>query len=112
MGSRPRRVAFVEMASIVLLVGLFALMYFLFIRPQQRKLREHRELLSALDVGDEVLTNSGIYGVVSEFDGDTVFLAVADDVELKMSRESIAAIISFDEADTDTDTESESDVDG
>jgi len=65
-------------------------MYFLMVRPQQRKAREHRALLDSLDVGDEVVTASGLYGMVTDFDGGTVFIEIADGVEIKISRETIA----------------------
>lgn len=71
---------------IVIMVGMWALL----ILPQQRRTKAHRELLASLDVGDEVLTTSGMYGTIVEFDGDTVFLAVNDALEIKITKASIA----------------------
>ena len=47
-------------------------MYFLMIRPQRRRMREQQALQSSLEVGDEVITNSGIYGFITGFDGDVL----------------------------------------
>ncbi len=65
-------------------------MYFFMVRPQQRKAREHRALLESLDLGDEVITASGLYGMVTDFDGGTVFIEISDGVEVKISRDTIA----------------------
>ena len=65
---------------------LLVIMYLLILRPQQKRLKEQRAMLSVLDVGDDVRTDSGIYGTISDLDGDTVFLMVADGVEIKISK--------------------------
>jgi len=85
--------------SLLIIPVFFVLIWVLMIRPQQKRMKEHRALLAALEVGDEVLTSAGFYGVVTEFDGPTVFLEVADGVEIKISRESITELVSYDEAD-------------
>ena len=71
---------------IVIMVAMWALL----ILPQQRRTKAHREMLSQLEPGDEVLTSSGIYGTIAEFDGETVFLAVNDANEIKITKASIA----------------------
>lgn len=65
-------------------------MYFFMIRPQQKKARLHRDLLDSLDIGDEVITASGLYGMITDFDGGTVFIEISDGVEIKISRDTIA----------------------
>ncbi len=65
-------------------------MYFFMIRPQQKKSRLHRDLLDSLDIGDEVITASGLYGMITDFDGGTVFIEISDGVEIKISRDTIA----------------------
>ena len=77
--------------------------YFLMIRPQQRKQRDHRALIEALDVGDEVITASGLYGMITDFDGGTVFIEISDGVEIKISRETIANKIVYSDIDVDGD---------
>jgi len=58
--------------------------------PQRRQMKEQRELLASLAEGDAVVTNAGIYGVVTELDGDVMFLEVAEGIELKMSKAAVA----------------------
>tara|TARA_B100000700_G_scaffold281471_1_gene332212 strand:- start:861 stop:1082 length:222 start_codon:yes stop_codon:yes gene_type:complete len=72
-------------------------MYFLILRPQQKRVKDQRAMLNVIDVGDDVRTDSGIYGTISDLDGDTVFLMVADGVEIKISKASIAEMIKYDE---------------
>lgn len=85
----------------ILLPALVVLMYVLLIRPQQKRAKEHRDLMNAIDVGDDVVTSGGIYGRVSELDGETIFLQVTDSVELKVTRESVAGVVSYDDDDSD-----------
>ena len=67
-----------------------AAMYFLMIRPQRRRMRQTADLQRSIGEGDEVLTTSGMYGFVTAIDGDTVWLSIADDVEIRISRSAIA----------------------
>ncbi len=83
--------------GILILPALILVMYFMLIRPQQRRMKEHRELLSNLDVGDDVVTAAGIYGRVSDLDGETIFLQVSDTVELKVTKESVVGLVSYDD---------------
>tara|TARA_Y100000817_G_scaffold230443_1_gene182886 strand:+ start:453 stop:713 length:261 start_codon:yes stop_codon:yes gene_type:complete len=76
---------------------LLVIMYLLILRPQQKRMKEQRAMLSVIDVGDDVRTDSGIYGTISDLDGDTVFLMVADGVEIKISKASIAEMIRYDD---------------
>jgi preprotein translocase subunit YajC len=64
-------------------------MYFLMIRPQRRRMREQQTLQSSLGIGDEVITTSGIYGFITGFDGDRVWIEVDDDVQLRVARAAI-----------------------
>jgi len=76
--------------SLIIMVAMFALLWIFLLLPQQRRAKEHRTMLTQLQVGDEVLTAAGMYGSITEFDGQTVFLAVSDNLEVKVTRESIA----------------------
>ena len=71
-----------------LIIGLA--MYFLLIRPQRRRMRESQNLLSSLSDGDEVITNGGVYGFINAIDGDTVWLDIADNVEIRVHRSAIS----------------------
>ena len=74
------------------LILMFAIFYFLLIRPQQKKAKEHRELLSALKVGDNVMTNGGLYGKVTGLKENVVTVEIAPKVRVKVSRGSIAGL--------------------
>lgn len=82
-----------EMFQIVFLVGLFVLFYFIAIRPQRKRQKEHAEMVSGLNKGDEVVTSSGILGKISRLEDNFVVLQVADNVELKFQRSYIGAVL-------------------
>lgn len=86
------------MEALVFPALLFLVMYFVLIRPQQRQAKETRALMASLAVGDEVVTTSGIHGFINSLEETVVWLEVAGDVELKMSRSAIAGKI-VDDAD-------------
>ena len=75
---------------------LLLLMYLMILRPQQKARKVQAAMLANLDVGDDVVTDSGIYGTVSDLDGGTVFLMVADGIELKIGKANIAKLITYD----------------
>jgi preprotein translocase subunit YajC len=76
--------------SLVFLLPLVAAMVWLMIVPQRRQLKQQQQLLRSVEEGDAVVTNAGIYGVITELDDDVIYLEVAEGIELKMSRASIA----------------------
>jgi preprotein translocase subunit YajC len=78
------------MAALLPILLLVVLMYFLLIRPQQRRMREQQALLSAVAEGDEVLTSSGMYGFITAMDGDTVWVEIAEGVEVRLAKAAIA----------------------
>jgi preprotein translocase subunit YajC len=82
-----------ELFNIALLIGLFVFFYFIAIRPQRKRQKEHAEMLSALAKGDEVVTVSGILGKVIRIEDDFVVLQVTDNVELKFQRAAISAVV-------------------
>ncbi len=82
-----------EMFQIVFLVGLFALFYFIAIRPQRKRQKEHAAMVSALGKGDEVVTSSGILGRITSLDDNYMVLNVANNVELKFQRIHVHAVL-------------------
>ena len=81
--------------AILPLVLIFIVFYFLLIRPQQKKMKQHRETLSAIRRGDRVVTGGGIMGLVSKVDDEEqVTVEIAKDVKVKVRRELISAVIS------------------
>ena len=91
--------------SVIVLVVLMGALYAFMILPQQKRMKAHQALVSSLAEGDLVVTNAGIYGAIAEVEGDVVWLEVAPDVELKISRASIAERVSDDDDDDDDDDE-------
>jgi preprotein translocase subunit YajC len=75
------------------LVGLFVVMYFLMIRPQMKRAKEHKAMLGKLSRGDEVLTTGGIAGVVAEIGENFVTVEVADGVKLRVQKAAIANVL-------------------
>jgi preprotein translocase subunit YajC len=88
----------------ILLLIPFA-MYFFMIRPQRRRMREQQELQRSIQVGDEVVTTSGVYGTITGEDGDSRFwLEIDDDVQIRIARAAISGKASLDEG-TDVDAD-------
>lgn len=71
------------------LVIMFVLMYFLFIRPQQKRAKEHKTMLGELKVGDEVVTNGGVLGKVKSVDDSFATLEIAKEVVVKVQKQGI-----------------------
>lgn len=90
--------------SLVPMVLIFVVFYFLLIRPQEKKRRNQETLVSGVKKGEEVMTNSGLFGVISKInDSDnTVMLQIAKDVEIKVLKTSIADIVSRSKKPEDT----------
>lgn len=73
---------------IMLLLIMFAA-YFLLLRPQRRRQRQMATLQSSIEVGDEVMTTSGMYGFVTGFEGEIAWLEVDDNVQIRVARQAI-----------------------
>ena len=82
-----------EMFQILFLVGLFVLFYFIAIRPQRKRQKEHTDMVSTLGKGDEVVTSSGILGKVTSLDDNYLVLNVANNVEMKFQRVHVHAVL-------------------
>ena len=74
-------------------IALIAIMYFFMIRPQMKRQKEHRAMLDKLAKGDEVLTNGGIAGVVTDIGENFVTVEVADNVRLRIQKGAIANVL-------------------
>ncbi|MFN2590020.1 MAG: preprotein translocase subunit YajC [Actinomycetota bacterium] len=90
---------------LVLMGGIF---YFLLIRPQQRRQRQQRELIQAVDIGDEVLTIGGIFGTVRRITDDEITIEVSPGVEMRLLKTAIARRLTFEDAVPDESDEEES----
>ncbi|MEM8822396.1 MAG: preprotein translocase subunit YajC [Pseudomonadota bacterium] len=82
-------------ASFIPLILIFAIMYFLLIRPQQKKLKEHKAMVEALRRGDQVVTQGGVIGKVSKVkDDNELEVEIADGVKIRVVRSTIAQVLS------------------
>jgi preprotein translocase subunit YajC len=76
---------------VIVLVALFALMWFLLIRPQRRRATEQLEMQDKLRVGDEILTAGGIHGTIKAIEGDIVHVEIAPGTLVRVDRRAVAA---------------------
>jgi preprotein translocase subunit YajC len=81
------------LGSLLLPFLLIGVMYFLMIRPQMKRAKEHRAMLEKLARGDEVLTNGGVAGVVADIGENFVSVEVADGVKLRVQKAAIANVL-------------------
>ena len=75
------------------IILMFAVLYFLMVRPQMKKAKEHKALLEALSKGDEVVTQGGLAGRISKVGDDFVSIAIADNVEIQMQKGAISLVL-------------------
>ncbi|OQX65270.1 MAG: preprotein translocase subunit YajC [Desulfococcus sp. 4484_242] len=80
-------------SAFIPLILMFAIFYFLLIRPQQKKAKAHKQLLASIKKGDRVVSSGGLHGVVTGLTDDVVTMEIAPKVRVKVSRGSIAGII-------------------
>lgn len=81
-----------QFQGLIPLVFMFAIFYFLLIRPQQKKAKEHRALLEALKRGDQVVTAGGMHGKVTALDDQVVTLEIAPGVNVRINKGYIASV--------------------
>jgi preprotein translocase subunit YajC len=87
-GAQPN--AFVQLLPLVL---IFVVFYFLLIRPQSKRAKEHKAMVAALAVGDEVVTSGGILGRVTETGEQFLTVEIAEGVRVKVQRHTVGAIL-------------------
>ena len=87
-GAQPN--AFVQLAPLVL---IFVVFYFLLIRPQAKRAKEHKAMVAALAVGDEVVTAGGILGKVTETGDQFLTVELAEGVRVKIQRHTVGAVL-------------------
>jgi preprotein translocase subunit YajC len=79
------------------LILMFAIFYFLLIRPQQKKAKAHKQMLSSVRKGDKIVSSGGLHGLVTGVTDDVITMEIAPKVRVKISRGSIAGILRRDE---------------
>jgi preprotein translocase subunit YajC len=83
-----------DLISLMPLLLIFVVFYFLLIRPQQKKMKQHREMIGALKRGDRVLTAGGIIGTVTKVQGDSELqVEIAEGVRVKVARATISEVL-------------------
>jgi preprotein translocase subunit YajC len=80
------------LGSLIPLVIIFVIFYFLLIKPQQKRAKEHKKMIENLKKGDKVITSGGIYGVVEAVGNNTVTVKVAENVKVKLGKAYIAVL--------------------
>jgi preprotein translocase subunit YajC len=83
----------VELVSLLPIVGIAFLFWFLIIRPASKRQKELSRMQGALEIGDDVMLSSGIFGTLAALDGDNVQVLVADGVTIKVARGAIANVV-------------------
>lgn len=91
MGNNP------QIVSLLYIVALFAILYFLMIRPQQQRQKKHQEMLKNVKVDDRVITIGGIYGTIVKIKDNSIVLRVADNVRIEFLKSAISQVTSREE---------------
>lgn len=79
-------------STLVMFGAIFAIFYFMIIRPQQKRAKEKAKLISGIQKGDKVVTLSGIHGTVDTVEDKTVLVKVADNVKMKFEKSAIGVV--------------------
>jgi preprotein translocase subunit YajC len=102
------------MSGLLVIGLLFAVFWFMMIRPQRARAREQQELITSLEPGDEIVTAGGLYGVITEVDGEVLHIEIADGLVVRTARNAVAGIVEplddeEDEPDDEEDAEGDAD---
>ena len=81
------------MQFLIIMVLMLGVMYVLMIRPQRQRQAQQQSMIDGASVGDDVLTTGGIYGTISEAEGDDIVVEIANGVTVHMTRRGIAAVL-------------------
>jgi len=79
-------------SAFIPLILMFAIFYFLLIRPQQKKTKQHREMISSLKKGDRIITSGGIHGRITGASDTTLTVEIAEKVRVKVNRANVMAL--------------------
>jgi preprotein translocase subunit YajC len=90
---------------LIIMVLMLGVMYVLMIRPQRQRQAQQQSMIDGANVGDDVLTTGGIYGTISEVEGDDIVVEIADGVTVHMTRRGIAAVLPPESDEDDDDDE-------
>ncbi len=80
--------------ELILMMGVFfAIMYFMIIRPQQKRTKEHKNMLEALGKGDEIVTGGGLLGKISKISDNFVEIEIAENTRVKVQKQAVATVM-------------------
>ena len=82
-----------SMFSFVMIIAIFVLFYFMLIRPQNKRAKEHRELLNSLQKGDEIVTSGGVLGKIVTISENYIKVSIAEGVEINVQRGSVSSVL-------------------
>ncbi|HEX9888853.1 MAG TPA: preprotein translocase subunit YajC [Nitriliruptorales bacterium] len=97
--------------NLLLLLGFLGIMYFVMIRPQQKRQKQHAAMLGSISVGDDVITIGGMHGRVDAVGDDHLDLEVTDDVVLRFQKSAISKVLTAPSVDADADADAVADMD-
>lgn len=92
-----------QMITWLYIAGLFVILYFLMIRPQQQRQKRHQEMIRGLNTDDRVITIGGIYGTIVKIKDKSLVLKVADNVRMEFLKTAIAEVINKEEGEQGND---------
>ena len=92
------------MASLILLLAMFVLLWVLLIRPQRQRQQKQQNLLSSVEPGDEVLTVGGLYGIVRDIDEeDDLIVEIAEGIQVRIARRAVGGVVKPEDEDDELD---------
>lgn len=92
------------LTTLLLLLAMLGVFYFVVIRPQRKQQQEHQELVESLTVGDDVITFGGLHGTIVALDDETVDLEVTDDIVIRYERQSVGRVVNREVAEASRDS--------
>ncbi len=96
------------MASLILLLAMFVLLWVLLIRPQRQRQQKQQHLLSSVEPGDEVLTVGGLYGIVRDIDEeDDLIVEIAEGIQVRIARRAVGGVVKPEDEDDELDEDLE-----
>jgi preprotein translocase subunit YajC len=85
-------------SGLFMMVIIFGIFYFILIRPQQKKMKEHKKMVEELKKGDKIVTSGGIYGMVENAGANTLTVKIAEGTKVKIARSSVTTVLTEEEA--------------
>ena len=81
------------LVNLLPIVAIFIIFYFILIRPQQKKQKEHRNMVSELKRGDKIVTNGGLYGKVVDVKEHVIVMKISDDIKVELVKTAVATVL-------------------